>query len=96
MRGVCARNTASAWSTPPRLFIVNVEHWHSAHALRPTVLPPPMGHPLLPDVPHWCWHTPTWLGEPRAHRSERHARPLEAMRSCCGVATSSIVSIRRA
>ena len=20
------------------------------------VLPPPMGQPLLPDIPNWCWH----------------------------------------
>ena len=34
----------------------------SKRALRPlaamprTVLPPPMGQPLLPDVPNWAWH----------------------------------------
>jgi peptidoglycan/xylan/chitin deacetylase (PgdA/CDA1 family) len=36
--------------------IVNVENW-APHAPMPrTVLPPPMGQPLLPDVPNWAWH----------------------------------------
>ena len=36
--------------------IVNVENWRPAHAMPRTVLPPPMGQPLLPDVPNWAWH----------------------------------------
>jgi len=36
--------------------IVNVEHWHHAHAMPRAVLPPPMAQPLLPDVPNWAWH----------------------------------------
>lgn len=36
--------------------IVNVEHWDIARAMPRTVLPPPMGNPLLPDVPNWAWH----------------------------------------
>ncbi|OXR49929.1 MULTISPECIES: polysaccharide deacetylase family protein [unclassified Pusillimonas] len=36
--------------------IVNVEHWHHANAMPRAVLPPPMGQPLLPDVPNWAWH----------------------------------------
>ena len=36
--------------------IVNVENWDSAGAMPRTVLPPPMGQPLLPDVPNWAWH----------------------------------------
>jgi len=36
--------------------IVNVEHWHHAGAMPRAVLPPPMGQPLLPDVPNWAWH----------------------------------------
>jgi allantoinase len=36
--------------------IVNVENWLPEHAMPRTVLPPPMGQPLLPDVPNWCWH----------------------------------------
>nr|MBF0684194.1 polysaccharide deacetylase family protein [Pseudomonas sp.] len=36
--------------------IVNVENW-SPHAPMPrAVLPPPMGQPLLPDIPNWAWH----------------------------------------
>lgn len=36
--------------------IVNVENW-SPHAAMPrAVLPPPMGQPLLPDIPNWAWH----------------------------------------
>lgn len=36
--------------------IVNVEHWNITRAMPRTVLPPPMGQPLLPDVPNWSWH----------------------------------------
>lgn len=36
--------------------IVNVEHWDDARAMPRTTLSPPMGQPLLPDVPHWSWH----------------------------------------
>lgn len=36
--------------------IVNVENWLPENAMPRTVLPPPMGQPLLPDVPNWCWH----------------------------------------
>ena len=36
--------------------IVNVENWSPTAAMPRTVLPPPMGQPLLPDVPNWAWH----------------------------------------
>src|SRR4051794_27435520 len=36
--------------------IVNVENWSPAGAMPRAVLPPPMGQPLLPDVPNWSWH----------------------------------------
>jgi len=36
--------------------IVNVENWSPAGPMPRTVLPPPMGVPLLPDVPNWAWH----------------------------------------
>jgi peptidoglycan/xylan/chitin deacetylase (PgdA/CDA1 family) len=36
--------------------IVNVENWDPAFAMPRAVLPPPMGQPLLPDVPNWAWH----------------------------------------
>ena len=36
--------------------IVNVENWSPAAPMPRTVLPPPMGQPLLPDVPNWAWH----------------------------------------
>jgi peptidoglycan/xylan/chitin deacetylase (PgdA/CDA1 family) len=36
--------------------IVNVEHWSDEAPMPRTVLPPPMGQPLLPDIPNWCWH----------------------------------------
>lgn len=36
--------------------IVNVEHWHHDRPMPRSVLPPPMGLPLLPDVPNWAWH----------------------------------------
>ena len=36
--------------------IVNVENWRPTGSMPRTVLPPPMGQPLLPDVPNWAWH----------------------------------------
>ena len=36
--------------------IVNVEEWDIARPMPRTVLPPPMGQPLLPDLPNWAWH----------------------------------------
>jgi peptidoglycan/xylan/chitin deacetylase (PgdA/CDA1 family) len=36
--------------------IVNVEEWSIERAMPRTVLPPPMGQPLLPDLPNWAWH----------------------------------------
>ncbi|WP_407156171.1 polysaccharide deacetylase family protein [Bradyrhizobium sp. STM 3557] len=36
--------------------IVNVENWSPTAAMPRTVLPPPMGLPLLPDIPNWAWH----------------------------------------
>ncbi len=36
--------------------IVNVENWRPELPMPRSVLPPPMGQPLLPDVPNWSWH----------------------------------------
>ena len=36
--------------------IVNVENWDPAQPMPRTALPPPMGQPLLPDLPNWAWH----------------------------------------
>lgn len=36
--------------------IVNVENWLPENPQPRTVLPPPMGVSMLPDVPNWCWH----------------------------------------
>ena len=36
--------------------ILNVEEWRIENAMPLTVLSPPMGQPLLPDVPNWAWH----------------------------------------
>jgi len=36
--------------------IVNVEDWGIERAMPRTVLPPPMGQPMLPDIPNWSWH----------------------------------------
>jgi peptidoglycan/xylan/chitin deacetylase (PgdA/CDA1 family) len=36
--------------------IVNIEEWSIERAMPRTVLPPPMGQPLLPDLPNWSWH----------------------------------------
>lgn len=35
--------------------IVNVENWQPSKPMPRVVLPPPMGQPLLPDVPNWAW-----------------------------------------
>ena len=36
--------------------IVNVENWDCTKPQPRTVLPPPMGKPLVPDLPNWSWH----------------------------------------
>jgi peptidoglycan/xylan/chitin deacetylase (PgdA/CDA1 family) len=36
--------------------ILNVEEWSIENPMPRTVLSPPMGQPLLPDVPNWSWH----------------------------------------
>lgn len=36
--------------------IINVETWSPARPMPRTVLPPPMGKPLVPDLPNWAWH----------------------------------------
>jgi allantoinase len=36
--------------------ILNVEEWRIEKPMPRTILPPPMGVPLLPDVPNWSWH----------------------------------------
>lgn len=36
--------------------IVNVENWRPEEPMPRVVLPPPMGQPMLPDVPNWAWH----------------------------------------
>lgn len=36
--------------------IVNVEEWGIERTMPRTVLPPPMGQPLMPDLPNWAWH----------------------------------------
>ena len=36
--------------------IVNVEDWGIERPMPRTVLSPPMGVPLLPDLPNWAWH----------------------------------------
>ena len=36
--------------------IVNVEEWSTERAMPRTVLPPPMGQNLVPDLPNWAWH----------------------------------------
>lgn len=35
--------------------LVNVENWRPQKAMPRTLLPPPMGQPMLPDVPNWAW-----------------------------------------
>lgn len=37
-------------------FIVNIEEWAIDRPMPRTVITPPMGAPLLPDLPNWAWH----------------------------------------
>ncbi len=36
--------------------IVNVEEWSIERPMPRTVLSPPLGQPLLPNLPNWAWH----------------------------------------
>lgn len=36
--------------------IVNVEEWSPERPMPRVQLSPPMGQPLLPDLPNWAWH----------------------------------------
>ena len=36
--------------------IVNAEEWAIERPMPRTVLPPPYGQPLQPDLPNWAWH----------------------------------------
>ena len=36
--------------------IVNVEEWSIERPMPRTVLSPPFGQPLAPDLPNWAWH----------------------------------------
>jgi allantoinase len=36
--------------------IVNVEEWAIERPMPRTVLSPPFGQPLMPDLPNWAWH----------------------------------------
>ena len=36
--------------------IVNVEEWSIERPMPRTILSPPHGQPLLPDLPNWAWH----------------------------------------
>ncbi|HEY9211831.1 MAG TPA: polysaccharide deacetylase family protein [Ancylobacter sp.] len=36
--------------------IVNVEEWSIERTMPRSVLPAPMGQPLMPDLPNWAWH----------------------------------------
>ncbi len=36
--------------------IVNVEEWPIHEPMARTVIPPPQGQAILPDVPNWSWH----------------------------------------
>jgi len=36
--------------------IVNIENWRPEKPMPRVILPPPMGQPMLPDLPNWAWH----------------------------------------
>lgn len=36
--------------------VLALEEWDIGRAMARTVIPPPQGQPMLPDVPNWTWH----------------------------------------
>jgi len=36
--------------------VLALEDWDIARPMARTVIPPPQGQPLIPDVPNWTWH----------------------------------------
>src|SRR3989454_3304527 len=36
--------------------VIALEDWDVARPMARTVIPPPQGQVLLPDVPNWSWH----------------------------------------
>jgi len=36
--------------------VLALEDWDIARPMARTVIPPPQGQPLLPDIPNWSWH----------------------------------------
>jgi len=36
--------------------VLALEEWDISRPMARTVIPPPQGQPLLPDVPNWTWH----------------------------------------
>lgn len=36
--------------------VLALEVWDIARPMARTVIPPPQGQPLLPDIPNWSWH----------------------------------------
>ncbi|MEO7403091.1 MAG: polysaccharide deacetylase family protein [Burkholderiales bacterium] len=36
--------------------VLALEDWDIARPMARTVIPPPQGQPMLPDVPNWSWH----------------------------------------
>jgi peptidoglycan/xylan/chitin deacetylase (PgdA/CDA1 family) len=36
--------------------VVNVEHWNIERPMPRSVLPPPHGVTVVPDIPNWSWH----------------------------------------
>jgi peptidoglycan/xylan/chitin deacetylase (PgdA/CDA1 family) len=36
--------------------VLALEEWHIARPMARTVIPPPQGPPVLPDVANWSWH----------------------------------------
>jgi allantoinase len=36
--------------------VLSLEEWHIGRPMARTVIPPPQGELLIPDVPNWTWH----------------------------------------
>ena len=79
--------------------IVNVENWQPTGPMPRTVLPPPMGQPLLPDVPNWAWHeygmrVGFWRSP--AHHDDTSGSDRWRWRWCSGLRASNTTRSTRA
>ena len=76
--------------------IVNVEEWRNERPMPRTVLSPPMGQPLLPDLPNWSWHEyGMWAGFWRLFDA-LHSRGIVPTMAVNGIVCESYPRVARA